>query len=261
MSLWGILDALNVYLNKNNLININIQNLGDYLIYNIMPLIIKDSGNFKCINLTNKKLRGIYRIGPHNKEIYSIIFGSLLGDAFAEQRVENGGTRISFYQESVHLSYIIWLHQFLSIRGYTSLILPQPKTRLGKKNKIRKVVRFHTWTYTSLNWIRDIWYVNNIKIVPPCIANYLTPLSLAVWIMDDGSKVGKGLKLSTNAFSYSDCVLLLKVLNDNFSLKATIQSAGAPNQYHIYILKESMPLLRSIVLPYIIPQMKYKIIE
>ena len=71
-----------------------------FLVYNIMPLFVNDSSKIK-------KLRGKYRIGPHNQEIYSIIFGSLLGDAFAEQRIEKGGTRISFYQENVHLSYIL----------------------------------------------------------------------------------------------------------------------------------------------------------
>jgi hypothetical protein len=56
--------------------------------------------------------------------------------------------------------------------------------------------------------------------------------------MDDGAKVGSGLKLSTNAFSYSDCLLLVKVFHDNFSLKASVQSAGASlnnPQFHIYI--------------------------
>jgi hypothetical protein len=53
--------------------------------------------------------------------------------------------------------------------------------------------------------------------------------------MDDGSKASSGLKLSTNSFTYSDCLLLVKALNDNFSLKSTVQSAGAPNQYCIYI--------------------------
>jgi ubiquinol-cytochrome c reductase cytochrome b subunit len=54
-----------------------------------------------------KRLRGVYRIGPHNQDIISVIFGTLLGDGHAEKRSENGGTRISFYQESTHLSYIL----------------------------------------------------------------------------------------------------------------------------------------------------------
>jgi ubiquinol-cytochrome c reductase cytochrome b subunit len=78
--------------------------------------------------------------------------------------------------------------------------------------------------------------------------------------MDDGTKVGKGLKFSTNSYTYDDCLILIKALNDNFNLKASIQSSGTNNQYIIYIWKESMENLRKIVSPYIIPEMKYKII-
>jgi hypothetical protein len=78
--------------------------------------------------------------------------------------------------------------------------------------------------------------------------------------MDDGSKVGKSLKFSTNSFTYGDCLKLITVLNNNFGLKCTIQSAGAADQYIIYVRKESMHTLRNIVYPYIIPEMRYKII-
>ena len=77
--------------------------------------------------------------------------------------------------------------------------------------------------------------------------------------MDDGAKVGNGLKFSTNSFSYNDCLLLIKALNDNFNIKSSIQSAGNKNQYVIYIWKESMDDLRNIVSQYIIPEMKYKL--
>lgn len=275
MSLWGIFFCLKCFLN--NLFIIFFDCLTPYstslyldysLIYNIIPFFLINAsldGAFAFAlpaAQTFKKLRGIYRIGPHNQEIYSIIFGSLLGDAHAERRKsETGGTRISFYQESTHISYLLWLHGLLSTRGYCNINLPVIQTRLGKKGVVRKTLRFHTWTYTSFNWICDLWYPNNIKIVPSNIGDYLTPLALAIWICDDGTKVSKGLKFCTNSFTYSDCVLLVKVLNDNFGLKSSIQSAGAPNQYNIYIWKESMPLLRSIVSPYMVPEMKYKIIQ
>lgn len=77
--------------------------------------------------------------------------------------------------------------------------------------------------------------------------------------MDDGGKVGQGLKLSTNSFSYSDCNLLVEVLYKKFNVKASVQSTGVYNQYNIYIWKESMPLLREIVLPYVHSSMKYKL--
>jgi len=53
--------------------------------------------------------------------------------------------------------------------------------------------------------------------------------------MDNGAKVGYGLKFLTNSFSYNDCLLLIKALNDNFNIKASIQSAGSKNQYVIFI--------------------------
>jgi hypothetical protein len=53
--------------------------------------------------------------------------------------------------------------------------------------------------------------------------------------MDDGAKVSKGLKLNTNSFSYNDCLLLIKALNSNFNIKASIQSTGKKDQYLIYI--------------------------
>ena len=216
------------------------------------------------INLTTNvifnKIRGIYRIGPHNKDILSIIYGSLLGDAHAEKRKSGIGTRISFFQEDTHLKYILYLHDLLSKSGYCNPKLPVIRERLGAKGKIRKVVRFSTWTYTSFNWIHSEWYINGIKCVPNNIDQYLTPLALAIWIMDDGAKVGKGLKFSTNSFTYDECIHLISVLYKNFSIKASVQSAGSKDQYIIYIWKESMNTLSNIVSPYIIPEMKYKII-
>ena len=95
------------------------------------------------------------------------------------------------------------------------------------------------------------------------MSEYLDPLALAIWIMDDGCRARSGLKLSTHSFSYSDCLLLVKVLYDNFNIKASVQSEGAVNsvnpQYVIYIWKESMPLLCEIVEPYVHSSMKYKL--
>ena len=243
MSLWG-------FFNKPQM----------YILYYIIFLLLLITPVTINTKLKISRLKGIYRIGPHNIDILSIIFGSLLGDANAEKRLLGTGTRISFFQEGIHIQYILYLHKILSDSGYCNSKIPIIRNRLGTKGKVRKIIRFSTWTYTSFNWIHDLWYKDKIKCVPKCIATYLTPLALAIWIMDDGAKVGKGLKFSTNSYTYDDCIILIKALNDNFNLKASIQLAGASNQYIIYIWKESMEDLRKIVSPYIIPEMKYKII-
>jgi len=90
------------------------------------------------------RLKGIYRIGPHNKDILSIIHGSLLGDAHAEKIKLSVGTRISFFQEDSHVEYLLYLHKLLSGAGYCNDKTPAISTRLGVKGKVRKIIRFST---------------------------------------------------------------------------------------------------------------------
>ena len=199
------------------------------------------------------------RIGPHNKEIISVIFGSLLGDCHGEFRSQGKGTRFSFYQESSHTSYLLWLHGILSNLNYCNPTTPQIQTRLGQKGKIRKIVRFKTWTYSSFNWIHELWYINSTKKIPSNIGEFLNPLSLAIWVMNSGCQSGKGLVLKTNSFTYSECILLNKVLYENFTIKSSAQPTGKENQYHLSIWKESLHLTREIILPYVHSSMKYKL--
>jgi ubiquinol-cytochrome c reductase cytochrome b subunit len=90
------------------------------------------------------RIRALKRIGPHNIDILSIIFGSLLGDAYAEYRKQGKGTRISFMQESSHITYLLGLHNLVSDLGYCNTISPKTLTRLGKLGKVRQYAKFHT---------------------------------------------------------------------------------------------------------------------
>ena len=202
-----------------------------------------------------KKIRGDKRIGPHSIGIISIIFGSLLGGGGVERKKD--GTRITFFQEAMHVKYLLWLHDKLAISGYCNQTTPTIYKRLGKKGKVRKIIGFATWKYSSFDWIYEEWYIDGIKRVPSSIEEYLTPLGLAILIMDSGVKDHKGLCLKS-LHSYVDCLLLVQVLHKNFGLKAIIQSTGVSSEYRVHILKESLDDLRNIVGPFIIPSMKYK---
>ncbi len=254
MSLWGYLISLTCYIYI-FMINFNIKVTLFQTVLNIKLLYSNT-----LILKKNIRLRGKYRIGPHSLDVLSIIFGTLLGDGHAEIRENGNSTRFCFYQEDSHVEYIIWLHKTLSDLGYCNETTPKISNRLGKGSKVRKYVRFNTWSYTSFNWIHELWYVDKKKVVPQNIGEYLTPLALAIWIIDDGARVSKGLKLCTNSFTYSEVLLLVNVLNKNFNLKASVISAGKKDQYVLYVWKQSMDELRKIVLPYILPEIKYKII-
>lgn len=203
------------------------------------------------------KTRAIKRIGPHNEDIISVIMGSILGDSYAEKHGE--GTRFTFQQEESNMEYLVWFHKFFVERGYCSDIKPKVSTRLSKNGKVRYLYRFRTFTYTSFNPIYSLFYVNKVKVVPKNIEKYLTPLALAVWIMDDGGKVSSGLKIATNSFTFQEVEFLCKVLNNKYGFNCRPNSAGVSNQYIIYFPKNSMNTLSKLVKPYMVNSMYYKL--
>lgn len=208
----------------------------------------------------SRKTQGFNRIGPHNIDVLSIIFGSLLGKGEAEKMKD--GTRINFNHKSMHLNYPLALHNFLFTVGYcdhsnTSNISKE----LGKKGKHYKTMNFYTWTYTSFDWIYDMWYKNNVKTVPQSIGEYLTPLAIAIWVMDRGVKVSSGGLSFSNYFTLSECELLARALHHSFELKVNIFNKGIPFQYSIHIPKESMVCLKKKIGSYVIPSMKYKLLD
>lgn len=80
--------------------------------------------------------------------------------------------------------------------------------------------------------------------------------------MDDGYKHGKGIVLSTESFSLDEIELLKKVLELKFELKVTIhnrQSSGGELGYRLYISSKSYDKLLSLIQPYFIPSMNYKL--
>lgn len=200
------------------------------------------------------------RIGPHNLDVLSLLFGSLLGDSYAEKRAN--GTRIVLQQESSNVEYLMWFYAFLADRGYCSPLKPKMATRIGLQNRVRFTYKVRTWTFGSFNWFSDIFYPEGKKVVPPMdyLELYLTPLALAVWIADDGSFKKYGLALSTHGFTRGDVERLAHFLTGRYGLKITLNNGGeGKDQWLLYIWAESMPRLAQLVRPYVPPSMLYKL--
>ena len=215
----------------------------------------------KTLPFNTFKIPSLKRIGPHNKDIMDIVIGSLLGDGTMER--DGNGSRFAFYQEDKNKEYIFWLHSRISDLGYCKL--DKPKLLIRKSsgiNSIRISYRFRTFTYSSWNWIYSAFYITSPgrKVIPEFIGDYLTPLSLAIWIMDDGCYIkNRGIKFSSNCFTLKEVNLLKAVLRNKFNLEVSIHKTGVVNQYNIYILKSSLSRLRDLTIPYIVPTMRYKL--
>ena len=69
----------------------------------------------------------------------------------------------------------------------------------------------------------------------------------------------EGIFIATNSFTYDECQYLASILTKNYNLKTSVIKSGHLNQWRIFIWKESMPILREILEPYFICEMKYKL--
>lgn len=220
---------------------------------------------YMSTQINKTKITSLERIGPHNIDILSIIIGSVLGDSHLEKRNRGIGTRIKFEQSNKNVEYLMWFHSYLSTRGYCNMNKPILKKRIRQNGEIYFHYSFNTYTFASFNWIHDMFYKpiglegKYVKIIPHNIEQYLNPLALAIWFMDDGSKLKKGAKIATNCFTNKELLQLCKILKNKFNLTVTIHSGGKNKGYTLYISSQSMSTFSKIVKPYILPSLYYKL--
>ncbi len=202
------------------------------------------------------KVKARNRIGPHNVETFSVIFGSLLGNGKMKRLVEGSMLVV----RETNKDYAQWLYIFFFNRGYTSNLQPRQYTRtIQNKEKVYYGYEFNTFTFSSLNWIHKMFYNKGKKVMPLNIYEYLTPLALAVWIMDDGSWTNYGIRIASNSFKLKEVELLQDILKSKYNLETTIQKIYILDQYSIYIKKQSVDNLKNIVGPYIHFSMLHKL--
>ena len=176
-----------------------------------------------------------------------ILIGNILGDVYMRRFSEKANARIIFRQGSINASYLLHLYNL-----YQEFVTTPPAvSSITDKNtaKIRYNLSFATLALPCFNELYEAFYLEGKKIIPNNIADLLSEVSLAYWIMDDGSFTGSGLKLHTNAFSLEELNLLIKALDKNFSIKASVNvSNREKSQFSLYISKNQMSLVKDLVI-------------
>ena len=187
--------------------------------------------------------------------VKEIIVGVLLSDGYIQlsNKGGKGQARLGFKQSFTRLSYALSL--FFTLAHYCKSF---PKLAFHKGGKF-PYIYFTTRSLACFTELYNIFYSNNVKIVPLDIFNMLTIPGLAHWIMGDGSyvKKGGGIYLQTQSFSVIDNVRLMNVLMIKFNCKCTIHmQRGLPV---IYISRKSVKYLTPLLLPYIVSSIHYKL--
>ena len=222
----------------------------------LISLILYVARSTKGIKRLSRSQRAFIFIPNDIKET---LIGILLGDGHIVRRSLTGNSRLVYAQSaSIHKEYFYHAYNIFSSLCVNDYV---PQYKVIKDNRTKKtytVLIFTTMQLPCFNIFRDIFYLLKTKRVPDNINELLTPRGLAYWIMDDGSSHGKGLHISVYAFSNDDTDKLMFVLRNKFNLKCSIHY-NIDKKPRIYIFKESMRSLISLVSPYFIKEMLYKL--
>jgi len=188
------------------------------------------------------------------------MIGSLLGDARLECRSAGircpVSARLRVHHGEKQKDYVFWKYHQLQ-----NLVLREPRRIKVAYDKRRDKEHFswyfHTQTQESLGALYHYFYRDRVKVVPKNIFDYLTPRALAIWFMDDGSNTKESYTISTHCFSMDDQIRILAGLKEKFNIRATVTKDRT--KFKIRIGKYEHVKFNSVIQPYIIPSMTYKI--
>ena len=109
-------------------------------------------------------------------------------------------------------AYVDWKYRHL-----IDLVRTAPKARIGNGSRI--AYRFTTLSLNELTPYHAAFYGGGVKSIPQL---ELTPLALAVWFMDDGSKSYRTVYLNTQQFDVQSQQRIKAQLLRQFGIKVTL---------------------------------------
>lgn len=226
------------------------------------------------MHMKNIKKNQVMNLGPNSKllkeyksqlielniEQFEAGIGLILGDAYIRSRDEGKTYCMQFewknkaYMDHVCLLYDQWV-----------LSPPHKKERVNHLGNLVITWGAQTFKHQAFNKLANLFIVNNKKTIPNnLVENYLTPMSLAYWFMDDGGKwdynknsTNKSIVLNTQSFTFEEVEYLVKGLRNKFQLNCYVKINK--NKPIIYIDSMSYLIFYNLIKPYLIPLMMYKL--
>jgi len=178
-----------------------------------------------------------------SSEQWSLVLGSLLGDAHLVRTTRGYAFRVNHGVKQK--DYVDWKYEKLK-----DFVNSPPRFA-------ERCYYFRTVTHDAFSNLRTLFYPRGKKEVPEeLIASEINPLLLAVWVMDDGSKDGRQLRINSQSFTEEENQFLAQILRAKLGIEATLNRDK--KQFRLRIAQSSMPKLIEAVRPYIIPGMLYK---
>lgn len=174
---------------------------------------------------------------------YDVLIGTILGDGYIYPK-----GKVQIEQSHKQKEYLDWKFQELRSLAYPGE--PACVKRFDKRtNEIYISYRF--WLRQYFRPWRELLYPDNTKVFPENLV--ISPLSLAVWYMDDGS-LGNGISIiSAEGFSDISQRNIQKMFFREYGLRTKVQKKSRK-----LVIQDRVQFFK-LIHDYIIPSMRYKI--
>lgn len=197
----------------------------------------------------------------------NLIVGLLLGDGHLRLRSGNNTyPSLMIEQSAKHKEYIFKLYEMLSDWLPADTGPPRQCRHEGKNEKVYHSYAFSTVQHPAFFPIYHAFYADGKKKFNnrEFIKDNFNVLSLAVWIMDDGSLSGNCRRnmLATNSFTQDEVNFLREMLLEKFGLKTWICKRTNTSEitYEIAFDKKSSNVLSTLLRDLVVPSMQYKLV-
>lgn len=182
------------------------------------------------------------------QEQKSIVVGSILGDGYIDGRI-------------LLLNHSLKQEDYLNYKaGYFGTDISGPTYRKTKEGYLS--VRRRTKAFGDIKRLKELFFEDKKLIIPENIEELLTPLAIAIWYLDDGSKKGKSYgNIATCSMPMYCCKELSRTLNELIGIQtyATLDT-GYPI-LRIPAKGNSFSKFCDYIRDYVPESMKYKLSE
>lgn len=184
-------------------------------------------------------------VGSLTEAQCSIVIGCLLGDGTMRCKAN---ALLEVNHAFAQRDYVDWkFHQLID------LCRTAPKARKGNGGRI--AYRFTTLSLPQLTSLYRAFYQGRRKVIPGLLT--LTPLTLAVWFMDDGCRSHRALYLNTQQFDLDSQARLVEMLRKQWGVVSTL---NRDKQYsRIRVAVGSVGRFREVIGPHLLEQFNYKL--
>jgi len=184
-----------------------------------------------------------------------LLEGMLLGDGHLERQKGALAARLKIEHSVSQAAYVAWKHD--EWRDWVSTP-PRERQKRNRLGTLSTNIGFSTLAHVELERFRERFYRDRRKVVPEDLE--LTPLSMALWFMDDGSRKSsqcRGLYLNTQSFTAAEVELLRWVMKRDIGVETSVRKQTDGLQ--MYIPSPSVAGFIAVIVSDLLPSMMYKL--